>query len=339
MTLLSRRCLVFLAVLGFDLLRGVGLLGQPASASPTFIDPEHVDADFAQQGEYTGTMRGAAFAIQVVAKGQGQFDAVLCEGGLPGAGWKGEPVPRQKLGGKREGEGAESSVRFAGNGWNGLLRGQVLTLHDFKGTEIGVLRRAERESPTMGAKPPGGARVIFDGTAVSAFQEGARMDAGGLLMEGCTTKEEFGDCTLHIEFRLAYMPEAAGQRRSNSGLYLASRYEVQLLDSFGLTGANNECGGIYTIAKPQLNMCLPPLRWQTYDIDFTAPRFDDKGAKTMEAQVTVKHNGVVIHDKVNVSHTTTSAPISTEGPRGPIHLQNHGCPVRFRNFWVVGKSE
>jgi Domain of Unknown Function (DUF1080) len=330
-TSLCSTLLVAMAVIG------PALHSEPATPPPIFLDPAKAGSHFAIQGEYTGTMRGTPFAIQIIAKGHGQYDAVLCEGGLPGAGWRGEPSPRQRLSGKSEGEGAETSVRFAGNGWNAVAKNQLITLQDFKGAEMGVLRRTERESPTMGAKPPEGARVLFDGSSTSAFKDGARMDGGGLLMEGCTTKDEFGDCTLHLEFRLAFMPESAGQARSNSGLYLASRYEVQLLDSFGLNGANNECGGIYTIAKPQINMCLPPLTWQTYDIDFTAAKFDDKGVKTTDAQVTVKHNGVLIHDKVNVPHTTTSAPIGTEGPRGPLHLQNHGCPVRFRNFWVLPK--
>ena len=237
----------FIALLALGLVSSAAC-GAPAT--PTFTDPSQVDADYALQGEYTGTMRDAAFAMQVVARGHGGFDAILCAGGLPGAGWTGEPSPRQKLGGKREGEGAETSVRFSGNGWNAVLRSGVITLQDFKGTALGTLRRSERQSSTMGAKAPAGAVVLFDGTSVAAFQEGARKTDDGLLMEGCTTKEAFGDGTLHIEFRLAYMPEASGQGRSNSGLYLASRYEVQMLDSFGLSGANNECGGIYTIAKP-----------------------------------------------------------------------------------------
>jgi hypothetical protein len=308
-----------------------------AAPTPTFTDPSQVDASYALQGEYTGTMRDAPFAMQVIAKGHGQFDATLCPGGLPGAGWSGEPSPRQKLGGKLEGEGAEASVRFSGNGWSGVLSHGAVVLQDFKGTTLGTLRRCERQSTTMGAQAPPGAVVVFDGKSVASFQNGARMTNDGLLMEGCTTKEEFGDCSLHLEFRLAYMPEASNQGRSNSGLYLASRYEVQMLDSFGLNGANNECGGIYTIAKPLVNMCLPPLQWQTYDIDYTAPRFDDKGLKTTDAQATVKHNGVLIQDKVNLPHPTTSAPVATEGSKGPLHLQNHGCPVRFRNFWVVKK--
>lgn len=154
-----------------------------------------------------------------------------------------------------------------------------------------------------------------------------------LLMQGVTSKETFQSCQLHLEFMLSFMPNARGQGRSNSGCYLQGRYEVQMLDSFGLTGENNECGGIYTISKPKVNMCFPPLSWQTYDIDYHAAKFDSAGKKTADAWTTVKHNGVVIHDQVKLTHSTTASPLK-EGPdAGPLYLQDHGNPVRYRNIW------
>src|SRR5690606_10766687 len=131
----------------------------------------------------------------------------------------------------------------------------------------------------------------------------------------------FGDHKIHIEFLLPYKPEARGQGRGNSGIYLQGRYEVQMLDSFGLEGRDNECGGIYSVAKPKVNMCLPPLVWQTYDIDFTAARYDAEGKKTANARITVHHNGVLIHDDIELPHATTASRLK-EGPEdGPIYLQ------------------
>lgn len=300
---------------------------------PAYADPAKTDADFPLQGEFTGLMQGEKFAMQIVALGKGEFDGVLCPGGLPGDGWSGSPGPRQKIRGKREGD--NGSIRFPGNGWAALGSPNQIIIQDLKGEEIGRLARIERKSPTLGLAPPAGAIAIFDGESAGKFKPGARITAEGLLMEGCNSIEEFGDCTLHIEFRLPYMPESRGQGRGNSGLYLAGRYEVQMLDSFGLTGENNECGGIYTVAKPKVNMCYPPLAWQTYDIVFKAPRFDDNGKKTADAELTVRHNGVLVHEQVKAPKPTAAAISNTEAPKGPIHLQNHGNPVRYRNIWVL----
>lgn len=316
-------------------LAALSLYAQNAEPKPkpiTYTDPATAKDGFQFQGDYGGKLNGADFGIQVVSLGKGEFDAVLCPGGLPGSGWTQKPNPRQQV----RGEFHTDSVDFKGAFGSGILRPDALVWTDAGGA-TGVLKRIERSSPTIGAKPPAGAVVLFDGKDAGAFQDGAKTTEDGLLMQGCTSKESFGDCTLHLEFRLPYMPEARGQGRGNSGLYVAGRYEVQMLDSFGLKGENNECGGIYTIAKPLVNMCLPPLTWQTYDIEFTAAKFDATGKKTADARATVRHNCVLIHDNVALTKTTTSAPINTEGSTGPIHLQNHGNEVRYRNIWIVRK--
>jgi hypothetical protein len=134
------------------------------------------------------------------------------------------------------------------------------------------------------------------------------------------------------------MPWARGQERGNSGVYVQGRFEVQVLDSFALEAKDNECGGIYSVGPPKQLLCFPPLAWQTYDIDFQAARYDASGKKVKHARMTVKHNGVLIHDDQEVDHDTTARP-NPEGPSAEgVFFQNHGCPVRYRNVWVVEKA-
>ncbi len=206
------------------------------------------------------------------------------------------------------------------------------------------------ESSTMGAKPPEEATVLFNGS-LENFQSRDGGKAEWKIVEGkamqivpdtssLLSKREFGDHHLHIEFRSSFMPAARGQARANSGVYLQGRYEVQILDSYGLEGEWNECGGIYGVAKPIVNMCAPPTIWQTYDIDFTAPRFDSQGKKTANARITVRHNGVLIHDDVELPSFTGSSLAKNEVAQAPLMLQNHGGDaVQFRNIWAVAKND
>jgi hypothetical protein len=155
-------------------------------------------------------------------------------------------------------------------------------------------------------------------------------------MEGATSKQKFQSYTIHLEFCLPFEPAKRGQGRGNSGYYAQGRYEVQILDSFGLPPKTNECAAIYGVAAPTLPMCYPPLTWQTYDVDFTAAEYKD-GKKVKNARMSVRHNGIEVHKDVEVPQATTAAPVG-EGPEpGPVYLQNHGNPVRFRNIWVVEK--
>ena len=301
-----------------------------------FTDPKEAGPDFTVQGEYVGKVKTeegeSTEGVQVIALGGGKFRAVAYHGGLPGAGWdKSETV-------QVDGKTADGTTTFAVEdaGVSGVLKDGVIVVHGADGGAIGKLKKVLRKSPTLGVKPPEGAVVLFDGKTADNFK-GGRMTKDGLLMQGATSKQSFGSFTLHLEFQTPFMPSARGQERGNSGFYAQGRYEVQILDSVGLEGLDNECGGMYGVARPKLNMCFPPLSWQTYDIDYTAAEYKD-GKKVHGATMTVRHNGVEIHKDVELPRATTAAPVG-EGPElGPIFLQDHGCPVRFRNIWVVEKK-
>ncbi|WP_347245611.1 DUF1080 domain-containing protein [Thermogutta sp.] len=304
-------------------------------ARDEIIDPEVAaqDPDFHIQGEYLGegalpTGSEGKLGAQVIARGDGKFEMYVLVGGLPGEGWD---RSKPRLRGEATRQDGEVSVR--GEGYEGTLADGVLTLKHGHG-EV-KLKRVERKSPTLGAKPPEGAVVLFDGKSADAFDNGTVLPDGSLL-SGVTTKQKFGAYHLHLEFRLSWMPKALGQARSNSGVYLHDCYEVQVLDSFGLTGEDNECGGIYRVKAPDVNMCLPPLVWQTYDIDFTPPKYED-GKKVANARITVRHNGVVIHDNLELPGATPGRQPEGPAPR-PIHLQAHGNRVVYRNIWLVPKD-
>jgi len=300
--------------------------------SPTYVDPTQAGPDFAVQGEYQGTLgadESHRWGAQVVALGDAHFRLVGYEGGLPGDGWQ-RGDDREMVEGKREG----NVTRFLADQWKAKIEAQVLTVSTLDGETLGKLKRVDRQSPTLQAEPPAGAVVLFDGTSAEQFVGGA-MTEDNLLTAGCHSKERFGDHSLHLEFRTPFKPQARGQKRGNSGVYVQSRYEIQVLDSFALEGKNNECGGIYSIAEPKVNMCFPPLTWQTYDIDFTAARYEGS-RKVKHARITVRHNGVVIMGDLELPHDTPGR--LKEGPDpAPLFLQGHGNPVVYRNIWAVKK--
>lgn len=317
---------------------GALLFSRWAGAAPTdvFLEPESAGPDFAVQGEYAGKAGDEKVGAQVIALGNGTFQAVFLPGGLPGEGWDGKT--RIRVPGKTGG----SAVEFpeSGTGWsavisNGLLTGQA-------GAPLAnarlELKRVLRHSPTEGAKPPAGAKVLFDGTSAEAWA-GGKMTPDGLLECGSRTRESFRDFTLHLEFRTPFKPEARGQSRGNSGVYIFDRYEIQILDSFGLNGVNNECGAVYQQKAPDVNMCYPPLSWQTYDLDFTAPRYDEAGNKVKNAMITLRHNGVAVHSAYEITGATGGGKRIGESPMpGSLQIQNHGNPVRLRNVWIVNRG-
>ena len=316
-----------------------------SSSSPAADPPKNIvaitieeakkDPDFAIQGEYSGDLGDEGgkqkWGLQVIALSEGKFHVVAYPGGLPGDGWNEEA----KI--EVDGSAKDGALTISTEKGGAEIKDGVAKVQNDKKESVGEMKKVERKSPTLGKKAPEGAVVLFDGKSGDAFTDPKKF-VDGLMSQGITSKQKFQSFSLHLEFLLSYMPAARGQGRANSGCYMQGRYETQILDSFGLTGEHNECGGIYTISKPRINMCLPPLQWQTYDVEYTAAKFDSDGKKTANAKMTVLHNGVKIHDNVELPKATTAAPVA-EGPEpGPIYIQDHGNPIRFKNIWLVEKK-
>lgn len=279
-------------------------------------------ADFAKRGPYLFRLRGAIHGEQFRFIDDIPFDA----GRVTGTTDRGVVLDASLWSGTLKDGAVQGAVA-------GRRRGRF------------ELRQTQRISPALGKRPPTGAVVLFDGSNLDAWEsQNAGQPVKWKLLPGgivevagggnISSKEKFGDHQLHVEFCLPYMPREFGQARGNSGVYLQSRYEVQVLDSYGLEGADNECGGIYQVARPLVNMCAPPLQWQTYDITFHAARLDAHGRKVTNARITVVHNGVVIHDNLELPKVTGGAVNEQEGQPAGLMLQDHGNPVQFRNIWV-----
>ncbi|MEE3177670.1 MAG: family 16 glycoside hydrolase, partial [Verrucomicrobiota bacterium] len=191
------------------------------------------DPDFSIQGEYEGSYtKGngtkSKVGIQVVALGNGIFNAVGFEGGLPGNGW--DLSERAQSEAKKADDGSVTFKKEEG-GSSAVLKEEKLTIYSAEGKALGTLNRINRESSTMGLEAPKGAAKLFDGSSLDHWKPGARKTDDGLLMEGVNSaRNDFKNFTLHIEFRLPYMPKARGQGRGNSGMYLLGT-EIQMLDS------------------------------------------------------------------------------------------------------------
>jgi 3-keto-disaccharide hydrolase len=319
-----------------------------SARSQAFLEPEEAGADFVIQGEYGGkTAAESSLGAQVVALGGGAFTAVFLPGGLPGQGADGKL--RVEAAGVLA---ADGKAGFSGGGYAATASadGTTLSGKTDKGESF-TLGKIMRKSPTEGAAPPSGAIVLFDGNGVEAWMDGsASMDArklfkpvGTSASSGAVTKRTFQNFTMHLEFRLPFMPAASGQRRGNSGIYLQGRDELQVLDSFGIPldggtdsmAAKRECGAFFEYFRPTLNAAYPPLSWQTYDLEFTAAQYDAAGkTKLQPARATVRWNGIKVHSDIALANSTLLG--DAQGPLpGPQRFQAYGDPVFYRNIWVL----
>jgi mono/diheme cytochrome c family protein len=306
-------------------------LSENVKKKKVWLDPARAASeypDFNIQGEYTittGSRREKnqkTDGVQVAAMGQDTFYVSFYTGGLPGTQKKYE-APVSKV----------------------MNRAETLKT-------IEKARKVTRTSRSLNQKAPAGAVVIFAGAKTENYSHGEVYD--GALWPTIKTKDEFQDFKLHVEFRLPFKPfvPLSSQGRGNSGLYLQNRFEVQVLDSFALDYADKAlkvkyhsspsswCGSVYGQKIPDLNMCYPPLQWQTYDIDFKAAVLDSKGKVKKPASMSVKFNGVTIHKNVILKKTTTAAgQKSAAGTKGIMYLQDHGNPVAYRNFWILDTTK
>lgn len=323
----------------------------PAEAAIWVVDPFMGD----WEGSYVlDTGETGQIVAQVIALGNGQYGANL----LPAFDRRYPSVPFL------EGQRSGTVVRFSGEidpgNWGGsgivAIQGQIegdTFAGSFTGDAVGTveMKKVVRLSPTLGKEPPAGAVVLFDGKNFDQWVHAGKNEGRPVqwqLLDGAmevvpgtpdiVSKQKFTDFELHVEFRTPFMPDSSRQERGNSGVYLQGRYEVQVLDSYGLEGSDSECGGVYKVAAPMVNMCAPSMQWQTYDITFQAPRFDENGNKTENARLTVLHNGVKIHDNIEIPEPTGSARDRVGedvSQPGGISLQEHGSRVQYRNIWLV----
>jgi hypothetical protein len=307
----------------------------PAPANPVMGDWQgHVVSD-------DGTVM--PIVAQVVAHADGKYTGVAYPR------FDQRMAPWATLQGKTQ----EGIVTFSGTAANGAVCNGTVSNGEITGTIHGDiegtfgLRHIVQLSPMLGAKPPRGAIILFDGTSLAPWRsadEGQPSDARWTVRDGIVevkpgtgsivTRRKFTDFHLHVEFRTPFMPEADGQARGNSGVYLQGRYEVQVLDSYGLEGEDNECGGVYKVAAPAVNMCAPPGQWQSYDITFRAPRFDGAGHKIEDARLTLLHNGVLIQGDLRIPGPTGGSLDQDVSTPGGIMLQDHGNLVQYRNIWL-----
>lgn len=285
------------------------------------VEPESHDT-LDVTGEYATTIADEPWAFQVRRNGA-KFAVRLFKGGLPGDGWDRQTIYDLAASPQDGRVKLDQNPRVAGEFAPDQLTGTSALGEPF------VAQRVVRRSPTLDKTPPAGATVLFDGRNADSWMPGA-MTPDGWLMAGAATKALFRDFTLHLEYRLPDDSVPAAKVRSE--LILQGRYQIAIANSFGDDPSETACAAIDERAAPSLNMCFPRDQWQTFDISFTAPRFDTSGVKTANARCTVRHNGVEVHDKVE----WPTAQVGDERPDpGPIVLGTRtDSGIVFRNIWL-----
>jgi hypothetical protein len=292
------------------------------------------------QGLYEGTFKDAKgsgkIEARVVALGK-QAYKVFVRDVLPD-----KTVAKTELDGKTEGE----KITVAAGDWAGAYADAAIVGKIGDGGTF-ELKRVVREPPSLGAKPPEGAIVLVDGKNFDEVtcaknkdgtpQEWKIVEPGAIQVPkgGMNSKRQLdGSFKLHVEFKSPFMPDARDQGRGNSGVYLPNGEEIQVLDSFGMPSyPGGGCGGLYAYKNPDAFdkfslASLPPLQWQTYDVEYRVQKAD--GKLTGKPRVTVFHNGIKIHDNVE---------IRKDAKNGGFNFQDHGNPVQYRNIWVLPLKE
>lgn len=225
-------------------------------------------------------------------------------------------------------------------------------------TVLNVISQTEKKDPThtepkvitpgTGTSAPSDAIVLFEGTNFSQWCDGKGGEAKWKLEDGTMTvvkgagdiytKQFFGDCQLHIEWRSPEIVVGESQERGNSGVILQKRYEVQVLDSYNNpTYFNGQAGSIYNQSQPLVNACRKPGEWQTYDIVFMAPRYNSDGTLEIPPRITVLQNGVLVQNNFVIKGVTMPRVTFDAYSKGPLQLQDHGDhgnPVSYRNIWI-----
>ncbi|WP_435010724.1 3-keto-disaccharide hydrolase [Tundrisphaera lichenicola] len=232
-----------------------------------------------------------------------------------------------------------------------MLPGGKWHVHDGDRPQPPIVTPGTPSTQEAPGKAPSDAVVLFDGKDLSKWQingkePGWKVEDGAMIVPPggtpnggtITSKDEFGDAQIHVEFATPDPPKGTDQGRGNSGVLIMGRYEVQVLDSFeNITYADGGASAVYGQHPPQVNASLPPGQWQTYDIFFTAPKFKEDGSVETPAYITALHNGVLVQNHVELLGPMTFralAKYSPHGPKGPLAFQDHGNPVKYRNIWV-----